>query len=269
MVDALVPLVLMGAGLAYALGVSRAWSSAGRGHQIRAWQPLAFAGALLVLLLALATPFEQAADRSLPIHMVQHLLLLLVVPPLLALSAPILVVVHALPPRAHRRARPLLRGVLRSQSRRGWLAWTAFAFGLATLTLAVWHLPVLYDAAVRNDGIHALEHLSFVATGTLFWWMVLQSGPLDRRGFGVIVVFVASLPATALGVLMTMAATVWYAPYGHGHGALVSQQIAGAVMWGCGGIALAGAAALLFASWLHRMDRRDRWSAEQAVPDPW
>ncbi|HEY7440148.1 MAG TPA: cytochrome c oxidase assembly protein [Acidimicrobiia bacterium] len=269
MLEMLVPLVLCGAALWYAIGVSHAWARAGHGRIIRTWQAFAFGAALVVLLVALATPLEQAADRDLPMHMVQHMLLLLVVPPLLALGAPIVAAVEALPSSARRRAQPLLRGVTRSQARRSWLLWTALALALATLTLAVWHLPALYDAAVRNDGVHALEHISFVATGTLFWWMVLRSGSLDRRGFGVLAVFVASLPASALGVLMTMASSPWYAPYGTGHPALVHQQIAGAIMWGFGGVALAIIAALLFASWLSAMERREERPTEAAVPDLW
>ena len=149
------------------------------------------------------------------------------------------------------------RGVLRSQENRYWLAWTAFAFALANLTLATWHLPVLYDAAVRNDGVHVLEHISFVATATLFWWMVLGAGRRERRGLGVLGVFLATLPATALGVLMTLAATSWYAPYGRDSTAVRNQQVAGAIMWGFGGVALVVAAAALFAGWLAAMDRAD------------
>jgi len=133
----------------------------------------------------------------------------------------------------------------------------ASSFLLATATLAAWHLPGPYDAAVRSDPLHALEHLSFVATATLFWWMALGAGRPARRGAGVLVVFVSSLPATALGVLMVLASTSWYAVYGTGGHAVREQQVAGAVMWGFGSLALVASGAALFAGWLAAMDRTD------------
>jgi cytochrome c oxidase assembly factor CtaG len=78
-------------------------------------------------------------------------------------------------------------------------------------------------------------------------------------------VFVASLPATALGIAMTLARTPWYAVYGHGAAARRDQQVAGALMWGFGGSALVIAAAALFASWLVAMDRGERARAPRPV----
>ncbi len=84
----------------------------------------------------------------------------------------------------------------------------------------------------------------------------------------MIAVFVTTLPATALGILMTLAATTWYAPYGHGATALRDQQVAGAIMWGFGGVATVVAAAGLFAGWLAAMDRADHRS-DARVAKPW
>ncbi len=98
--------------------------------------------------------------------------------------------------------------------------------------------------------------------------MALRAGRRDRRGFGVLAVFLSSLPATALGLLMTVSATAWYAPYGHGDTALARQQVAGAVMWGLGGIALVVCGAGLFAAWLARLERPDRDAHSQVVADP-
>src|SRR5262245_54975788 len=129
MVGSLVPVMLVGAALGYALGVSRLWSSGRTARLIQPWQVVSFAGAFAALTLALVGPLEQAADDDLPSHMVQHLLLLLVAPPLLALSAPLVAMVHALPAGARRRVRPALGRVMRSQDRRGWVVWTVAAFG--------------------------------------------------------------------------------------------------------------------------------------------
>jgi putative membrane protein len=253
----------------YAIGVSRLWAVTGGHRVVQPWQVLAFAGGVVVLLLALVSPLHDSAERDLTWHMVQHVLLLTVAAPLLAASAPITASLYALPTRARRTVQPAWRRVLRSQTGRGWAAWTAFALALASATLALWHVPVLYDAAVRDDGVHVLEHMSFVVTAMLFWWMALGAGRPSRRGLGVLGVFVATLPATALGVLMTLATTSWYTPYGRGAGAVERQQVAGAVMWGFGGLALVVAAAALFAAWLVGMDRADERARAHAAAEPW
>jgi cytochrome c oxidase assembly factor CtaG len=209
---------------------------------------------------------EDAATRELPIHMIQHLLLLAVAAPLLAVSQPVTVMLRALPVRARRRATPVVRRVTRWQtSPRGWLGWMVAAFAASTATLFLWHVPAVYDAAVRDPVAHVLEHSSFVATATLFWWMALGATRRSRRGLGVLAVFVATLPATALGILMTLASTPWYPVYGHGAEALRDQQVAGALMWGFGGSALVIGAAGLFASWLASMDRAERVRAPRPV----
>jgi cytochrome c oxidase assembly factor CtaG len=270
MLERLLPLVLFGASFAYAVGVRRIWHS-GRDHAlVGPGQAAAFAGAIAMLLVALASPLDAAVDRDLALHMVQHVLLLAVVPPLLAESAPITVMLYAFPPRVRRRLQPVSRRVARSQSTdAGWLAWTAGAFALATLTLAAWHVPAVYDAAVTNGALHALEHITFVATATLFWWLVLHGGRRSRRGIGVIAIFIATLPSTALGVLMTLAETSWYTPYGHGARAVRDQQVAGAVMWGVGGVAVVVSAAALFAAWLGALERADEQQRIRSVVDPW
>jgi putative membrane protein len=268
-VDAVIALGIAAVALLYARGIGRIWSTAGDDRIVRRWQVVAFAGGVLALLCALVSPLEQAAHQQLAWHMVQHVVLLSVAAPLLAVGAPLTAALYALPARARRRVQPTWRRLLRSQSERGWFAWTAFAFALATLTLAVWHLPTLYDAAVRNDGLHAVEHVSFVTTSMLFWWMVVGAGRTSRRGLGVLGVFVSTLPATALGVLMTLASTSWYAAYGRGPAAVEDQQIAGAVMWGLGGMALVIGAAALFAAWLAGMDRADERARARAAVEPW
>jgi len=253
-VDALAPVLLALGAAVYAFGVQRCWSVAGHGRIIRPPHVLAAAGAFTALLVALSTPFDRAAHDDLAVHMAQHVLLLSVVPPLLALAAPLTAALYALPRRARVRAQPTWRHVLRAQSGRWWPAWTAVAFVIANVTVALWHLPSPYAAAVHHDGLHLLQHASFIATAALFWWAVLGAGRPARRGFGVLALFAASLPATALGVLMTLATTSWYAPYGTGAQAVRNQQLAGVVMWAFGGAALVIAACVLFATWLRSME---------------
>jgi putative membrane protein len=265
MTEQLAAVALVGAMAWYARGIDRLWTAAGRGRIVGRAQVVAYAGAMAVLLLALEPPLDAAVDTNLTWHMVQHVLLLAVAPPLLAASAPVTAWMYALPSRTRMRVQPLWRRVLRSQEHEHWLTWTAGAFALANFTLGIWHLPSMYDASLDHPALHVLEHTSFVATATLFWWMVLGAGRRERRGLGVLGVFVASLPATALGVLMTMSSTSWYAGYGTSAAAVRNQQVAGAVMWGFGGLALVVGAAALFAGWLAAMDRDDERARARTV----
>jgi putative membrane protein len=269
MVEVLLPLVLAAAAFAYASGLRRLWANARTARLVGRTPAAAFAAALVVMLVALASPLEQTASSELPAHMVQHLLLLAVAAPLLAMSDPVVVMLWALPDGARRRVTPSVRRVIRSQtSGAGWLVWMVVAFALSTAALFAWHVPALYDAAVRHPVVHALEHVSFVATAALFWWMALGATRRSRRGLGVLAVFVATLPATALGILMTLSRTPWYATYGRGAQALHDQQVAGALMWGFGGAALVVGAAALFASWLASMERLEQVQHPARVVGP-
>ncbi len=98
---------------------------------------------------------------------------------------------------------------------------------------------------------------SFFFTALVLWWAALGAGRRSRRGGGVLVLFVATLPANALGLLMTIAATTWYPSYSRGSAAAVlqDQQLAGVVMWGFGGMATLIGAFALFVSWLQSLDR--------------
>jgi len=264
--DALAPVVLACFALLYARGLQRLHTTVpGRREERR--RVLAFAGAVAAILIVVSGPLDHAAHTSLPMHMVQHIALLGVAPPLLAASALLTVAAAGLPGPARRATVPWLRRLTRSQSRR-WGTWMVSSFALATAALVAWHLPGPYDAAVHSDPMHALEHLSFVATATLFWWMALGAGRPARRGAGVLVVFVSSLPATALGILLVLATTPWYDAYGTGPGAVRDQQVAGAVMWGFGSLALVVSGAALFAGWLAAMDRVEHARAVR-MREPW
>jgi cytochrome c oxidase assembly factor CtaG len=268
MVEVLLPLGLLVLAFAYATGLRALWGNARSARLVGVAPALAFSLALLVLLVALASPLEGAATRELPVHMVQHLLLLAVAAPLLAVSEPVTVMLRAVPIRARRHLAYAVRRVTRWQtSPRGWLGWMVASFALSTAALLVWHVPAVYDAAVRHPVVHVLEHASFLATATVFWWMALGATRRSRRGLGVLAVFAATLPATALGILMTLARTPWYGAYGRGAAALRDQQVAGALMWGFGGSALVVGAAALFASWLASMDRAERVHARRPVAD--
>jgi putative membrane protein len=236
-------------GAVYAIGVSRAWGAAGRGRLVRVSQVRTFAAGAVVLAVALLPPLAASADESLTAHMVQHVLLLVVAAPLLALGAPLPALLWALPVAARERGLAVWRAMLRSHSR-NWAAWAIVALAAQSIVMLLWHVPVLYRAAVHHEVLHAIEHASYLATATAFAWVV-GVGSAHRHGAAVPVLFVAALPGTALGAALTLAGTPWYAEYP----SMSSQQLAGVVMWGFAGLAYVLAAACLFGLWLAGLER--------------
>lgn len=162
-----------------------------------------------VAVLALAPPLHELADASFAWHMVQHLVLIFIVAPLLAFGLS--------SREANRRVvNPIVVAILHA------------------IALWAWHLPVLYDAAVENLGLHVLEHLSFVVTAVMFW-LVVRTPSLDRLRRAA-VVFVIGLQSSALGALLVFAGAPLYRSHLatarlHGLTPLEDQQLAGGIMW--------------------------------------
>src|SRR5207237_452521 len=141
-----------------------------------------FTAALVLVDLTLSSAFDRWADESLTMHMLQHVVLMTVVPQLVVLAAPWLTIWRAFPLETRR---SLARGVLRLPAvvRRGLrgLAAPVPAFGLIAADLGVWHVPWLYDLTLRNAVVHGVEHASFLLLGTLFWLPIVDSSPLHAR----------------------------------------------------------------------------------------
>jgi putative membrane protein len=253
------PLALLAAlGAAYWAGVARAWQRAGTGRLVPVHAVVFFALGIVATAVAVVGPIDTRAGSSLTVHMVQHVLLLSVAAPLLAIGEPAVVFLSVFDAGTRSRLAPWWRRAVRSRRGRGWLVWIGFTLAAQTALLFAWHVPALYDAAVRHPFLHGLEHLSFLLVAVAFWWSVAGTGRRSRRGAGVFAVFAAWFPPMGLGALMTMAHTPWYRVYvvGSTAGALGDQQMAGVVMWAVGGLASVIAAAVLFGTWLAEIDRR-------------
>lgn len=230
--------MLGGAGLAYAVGLSR------MGGRVRVSQARNFVLAQVVLAVALAMP-----HRSLTAHMVQHVLLLVVAAPLLAMGAPLPTMLRALPDRLRARALRWWRACLADHARR-WAVWVSAALLAQSVVMLAWHAPALYEAALGSGALHVLQHASYLVTATVFWWAV-GLGATRRHGAAVPVLFAAALPGTVLGAGLTLAGTPWYDVYP----SLSDQQLAGVVMWGFAGLAYVLAAACVFGLWLAGLER--------------
>jgi putative membrane protein len=152
---------------------------------------------------ALASPLDALGDEYLfSAHMLQHIILLMIVPVLLLMGLP------------EEPARQLLR--IR------WIAHTehvlsnpVLAWTLANLILWFWHLPSFYVLAVQNEGIHIFEHLTFLISATIFWWPVLAPTVESRLSFwdGTIYIFTAALSNMALSIILTFMDEPLYGPY--------------------------------------------------------
>ena len=197
---------------------------------------LAFHGAMLVAGLALFGPFDDWAESSTALHMVQHMLLIVVVAPLMVLARPLPQWRAAFGPALDGLWRPLL-ALARHPG---------FCALLHAGAIWIWHAPGPYMAAVVHTGLHVLEHLSFLLTGWLFWWSVLQSGRGGAPAAAMALLFTATHTGM-LGALLTFASTPLYWRESR---ELWDQQMAGLVMWVPGGFIYLGAAAWATFRWL-------------------
>jgi putative membrane protein len=246
----------------YAVGVARVWRVAGTGRGVRGSEVAAFAAGWLVMAVALIGPVDAVSDQLFSAHMLQHELLMLVAAPLIAVGAPAFGYLWALPRSARRRAGAWLapRGAVRTMFK--WLTLPAAAWLLHAAAICVWHVPKLFDLAVRNEAVHAAQHASFFGTALLFWWGLVRGryGRLDY-GAAVVYVFTTAVYTGALGALLTISPRPLYAAYATstapwGLTALEDQQIGGLVMWVPAGVIYTAVGLFLFAGWLRDSERR-------------
>jgi putative copper resistance protein D len=245
--------LILGLAVAAAAYLSAA-RSVDAGHRANPWprrRTVAYLAALAAVGLALLSPIDTLSDDLLTVHMVQHLLLVAVAAPLLALSG-----IGTLALRAssadvrNRYLLPFLHSRLVSALTFPVVGWVAFAG-------VMWgsHFSSLYNAALLDDGVHALEHLLYLVTACLFWWPLLSPDPLRWRIHpgGKLVALLAQMPPMSfLAITIISASVPLYAAYlgrtdVFGIDALSDQRIAGSLMWITGDLAFLIPGALLLA----------------------
>jgi cytochrome c oxidase assembly factor CtaG len=220
-----------------------------RPEQFRVSRLSFFLLGLAVLWLSLSPWVDELADVSLSAHMVEHLLLMAVVPPLLLLGWPVVPLLRGLPIAA---LGPLLRSAaLRRLGR--WITLPPVAWLVMNATFLGWHVPAAYDFALQHEGWHAFEHFCFLAGSSAFWWCVVRPWPMQPRssGWGLLLYLIAAdLVNTALSAFLAFCDRPVYGYYftqpNPFHLSPLSDQVLGAVlMWVFGSFVFLAPATLI------------------------
>src|SRR5262245_14569505 len=228
---------------------------------VPAWRAGSFLLGLFLIGVAVGSPIVGLHKALLTGHMIQHLLLMTFAAPLILLSEPVMLLLHGLPRRFVRsiigppfRWPPVQQlGRLLAQPALCWLA--------AVGALVVWHVPAAFTLGMQSEVWHVVEHASFLGTGFLFWWPVVQPWPsVSRRPDWSIILylFFATLPCDVLSAFLVFSERVAYPVYLSTSGqssvsVLADQQCAGALMWTCVTIVYLVAGAILS---LHLLSRQ-------------
>jgi putative membrane protein len=217
-------------------------------------QTLFFVAGMAVLFLSLNGPIHELSDYYLfSAHMVQHLLLTLIMPPLLLIGTPAWLI------------RPLLRGRAALATART-LTSPLVAFGIYNIVFAGWHLPQFYNWALESHDVHIVQHLMFIASALLVWWPVVDPVPELQRltsPVRMLYLFALGVPMSVVSALITLSEDVLYAWYNDAPrifdlSALDDQQVGGLIMWVPGMMVYWIAITILFFRW-SRKEERDEW----------
>ncbi len=271
-----------GPALLWVLGAVLLYWRGGRGRKrprdsAERLRTLAFVGGLAAVMLALDSPIDELSDELFWVHMIQHILLISVAPPLLALARPWNRMWRGIP-LDYRRAvsREIVQNPELAPLRRvalfaggGLASWLIF-----NLNFVAWHLPVLYDAALRSQIIHAFEHVTFFAFGLLLWTRVIYSppwrSPLSELG-KIIYLFGTLLVGWILAIVLALAPSPLYSAYANEASrpehisALTDQQLAAGVMWVPGSVAFMVAIVVIAYRWLEPRRPDPRAAARSSV----
>lgn len=214
-------------------------------HGLPPWRlTLALCG-LMTIALALLSPLDRLAHLLFSAHMIQHMLLMMVAPPLLLLADPFPILLWALP----RPGRVLVSRLLVAGAplRRVWRAmtWMPVAWFTSALALWLWHLPAAYNAALNFRLLHDVEHLAFFWAGILFWWPIVSPAPRlhghVHHSLRIVYVVLAGGQQALLGLLLSMSPKALYpfyadAPRLWSLSPLDDQAWGGIIMWGTSGV---------------------------------
>jgi putative membrane protein len=236
------------------------WTKAGVGRGIRRGEAVRFALGWAALAASLLSPVDEWTHRSFAVHMIQHELLMVVAAPLIVLGRPVEAWTWAVSGSTQRFVARALRAS--SLRRLGHLATlSSVAWVVHALALWVWHVPVLFRAALHDPLWHIVQHGCFFFSAIAYWWSVFGKRARQPGGGSIASLFTTMLHTSALGALLTFSGSPWYVVEGtraFGLSALEDQQLGGLVMWVPGGLPYLFAGLLLVSQWMSPLPGRPR-----------
>ena len=246
------------------------------------WRPIAYLSGLLILGITLMSPIDVLSSQLFTMHMIQHVLLVMIIPPLILLANPMPFSLWGLPKEARMTvggwfsSGSRLRRVLKSLTGAGfvWLAFVIVIWG--------WHDPNAYNLALENSLVHDLEHITFILVAMLFWWHIIGAGPRIHRSLSpaarIAFTLSAIPPIMIAGVAIAFAVEPIYPYYDAvprlwGLSTLQDQRIAGIIMWVPGSMMYMIAALILVARWLQKEETKPwlpeaSWATDEALAAP-
>jgi putative membrane protein len=216
-------------------------------------QPICFTAGVLIIVCTLNGPLHELADNFLfSAHMVQHLMLTLVMPPLLLVGCPDWLL------------RALIRRTVGFDVARA-LTNPLIAFGIYNVVFAGWHMPLFYNWALENHNIHILQHLMFMISAVMVWWPVVDPVPELVRiqtPVRLLYLFALSIPMSIVSALITLSDSVIYTWYESARriytlSALDDQQLGGLIMWVPGALVFWIAISIIFFRWAGKENREE------------
>ncbi len=264
-------LVLLLVANLYLTGLSR-WERPS--HPVKTWQRVSFFAGLFCLFLALQSPIDALAEHMFSFHQLQHLLLRMVGPILILLGAPLTPMLRGLPPWALRRVvRPIVGN---PGARRAYEIITnpVLTTILFLSVLYLWQVPAAHNAALRNDALHEFMHFTMLASGFLFWWLVVDPKPHRSRlhyGLRILYLGLIVIPNTLLGAGITFSGDVIYSAYGEVEQPFsislkTDQEIGGAILWIAGDMMSVVVAGVVMAMWFIREEAKNPGRIVPAEP---
>ena len=211
-------------------------------------EKVSFFAGLTIIFLSLNGPIHDLSDFYLfSAHMVQHLLLTLAVPPALiagvrgGMLRPLLAV---------RGVGPVAR----------WLTRPIICYALFNVVLAMWHMPLFYNAAMADHNVHILQHLTMMITATLMWWPLMSPLPeLPRLSYPgqMLYCFLMVIPMSVVAIYIALADSLLYPAYAAapriwGISPMMDQHIGGLIMWIPGGLFFYAIMSVVFFKWVRR-----------------
>jgi cytochrome c oxidase assembly factor CtaG len=216
------------------------------------WQQIAFHSGTLMLLLALISPLDELGDEYLfSAHMLQHLLMMFITPPLWLMGSPAWLINLILPKQLVALAT--------------WITRPVAAFIIFASVMYIWHVPALYNLAQAHEGVHIFEHLMYIGAGLIGWWPVAsQAGSIISKPpapVAMLYLFLMTIPCTALAAILTFSSQPLYplyveAPRIIGLSVLEDQQMGGLLMWLPTHMVLLLALGITFFKWLSGNENR-------------